>query len=113
MNRSEKSQLIQKVQINYMINEMWNDDEIMNIPNLSIKDLREICEEIDDLQFEMTLEEAKEDISSFIRNNDVVVKCFVDLQDYCDANMYVAMDVLDLDKANNRIDKLDNFIKTI
>tara|TARA_R110001632_G_scaffold196281_1_gene318320 strand:- start:249 stop:590 length:342 start_codon:yes stop_codon:yes gene_type:complete len=113
MKGSEKSQLINKVESSWMIKEMWNDDEIMNIPNLSIKDLREICEEIDDLQFEMTLEEAKEDISSFIRHNDVVVKCFADLHNYFDANMYVSMDVLDLDKANNRIDKLDNFIKSI
>tara|TARA_R110002167_G_scaffold268800_1_gene475219 strand:+ start:233 stop:430 length:198 start_codon:yes stop_codon:yes gene_type:complete len=65
----------------------------------------------------MKLEESKKDIASFIRNNEVVVKCFADLHNYFDANMYVEHCLtntsLDVDKANSIIDKLDNFIKSI
>ena len=65
----------------------------------------------------MTLEKSKKDIASFIRNNDVVVECFADLHNYFDANMYVEHYLtdtsLDVDKANSRIDKLDNFIKNL
>tara|TARA_R100001530_G_scaffold60360_3_gene43625 strand:+ start:1268 stop:1558 length:291 start_codon:yes stop_codon:yes gene_type:complete len=48
----EKSQLIYKIQTNYMIKEMWNKDEIQNIPNLSLKDLREVSQEIDEINAE-------------------------------------------------------------
>jgi len=40
--------LIKKVQNSYMIKEMWTKEEIANIPNLTKKELREICKEIDE-----------------------------------------------------------------
>lgn len=65
----------------------------------------------------MTLEESKEDIATFIINNDVVVECFADLHNYFDANMYVEYCLtdtsLDVDKANSRIEELDTFIKNL
>ena len=45
----EKSQLINKVQNSYVIKEMWSESEIKNIPNLSLKHLREISQEIDEV----------------------------------------------------------------
>ena len=44
-----KKDLIKKVQNSYMIKRMWNADEIANIPNLTKKELKEICEEIDEI----------------------------------------------------------------
>ena len=41
-----KNDLIKKVQNSYMIKRMWNANEIANIPNLTIKELKEISEEI-------------------------------------------------------------------
>ena len=45
----EKSQLINKIQNSYMIKEMWLEAEIKNIPNLSLTHLREISQEIDEV----------------------------------------------------------------
>ena len=44
----KKYELIEKVKNSYLIKEMWLESEIENIPNLSLKDLKEICEEIDE-----------------------------------------------------------------
>ena len=45
----EKEQLIEKVEQCWQIKENWNADEIKTIPNLSLKDLREISQEIDEM----------------------------------------------------------------
>lgn len=45
----ETKDLIKKVQNSWLIKEMWNADEIANIPNLTKKELKEICEEIDEI----------------------------------------------------------------
>jgi|TARA_R110000824_G_scaffold272287_3_gene460799 hypothetical protein len=45
----EKEQLIEKVEQCWQIKENWNADEIKTIPNLTLKELREISQEIDEM----------------------------------------------------------------